>query len=168
MNDTAPTARAKPLTGRTVLLCLLAFFGVVVGVNMVMMMLAIRTLPGTEVDSAYRASVSFNREIAAAREQAALGWQVTARIEHAPDGRAHVNVEARDAHGAPLTGLAISARLQRPIDKRADRLLTLAERETGIYRGGAKDVAAGQWTLVVEAARANERVFLSRHRVFLK
>ena len=36
---------------------LVAFFGVVIGVNLVMMRLAIKTLPGTEVDSAYSASL---------------------------------------------------------------------------------------------------------------
>jgi nitrogen fixation protein FixH len=42
----------KPLTGRKVLAILIAFFGVVIGVNVAMMRLAISTLPGTEVDSA--------------------------------------------------------------------------------------------------------------------
>ena len=46
----------RPLTGRMVLLCLIAFFGTVIGVNMLMMKFAIDTLSGTEVDSAYRAS----------------------------------------------------------------------------------------------------------------
>ena len=42
----------KPLTGGKVLAMLIAFFGVVIGVNMIMMRLAIQTMPGTDVDSA--------------------------------------------------------------------------------------------------------------------
>jgi nitrogen fixation protein FixH len=168
MGETFPGVRTRPLTGRTVLVCLLAFFGVVIGINMVMTILAIRTLPGTEVDSAYRASVNFNAEIAAARAQAALGWQVTAHLERTPDGRVTIKVEGRDGHGAPLTGLAVSARLQRPTDKRADRLIALAERETGLYRGATDEVAAGQWDLIIEAGRAGGRQFLSRNRTALK
>jgi nitrogen fixation protein FixH len=160
--------RTRPLTGRAVLVCLLAFFGVVVVVNMLMMALAIRTLPGTEVDSAYRASVAFNGEIVSAREQAARAWQMAAQIEHAADGRTTVKVDARDARGSPLTGLTLAARLQRPTDKRADRHVRLAEQESGVYRGAADAIAAGQWDLVIEAARANERLFLSRQRVNLK
>jgi nitrogen fixation protein FixH len=156
------------LTGRTVFVCLLAFFGVVVGVNVILTVLAIRTLPGTEVDSAYRASVGFNVEIAAARAQAARGWQIAARIEHAPDGRAAVQVDARDAHGSPLTGLTLAVRLQRPTDKRADRNIDLAEGESGIYRGADDDIAPGQWDVVIEASRTGERLFLSRQRVVLK
>jgi len=48
-----PSVSPKPLTGAKVLFMLLAFFGVVIGVNMIMMRLAIQTLPGTDVDSAY-------------------------------------------------------------------------------------------------------------------
>jgi len=62
-----PTSiREKPLTGRKVLLILIAFFGVVIGVNVTMMRLAILTLPGTEVDSAYSASLGYEKEIRAA------------------------------------------------------------------------------------------------------
>ena len=43
---------------------MVAFFGVVIGVNIVMMRLAIQTLPGTEVDSAYSASLAYEKEIA--------------------------------------------------------------------------------------------------------
>jgi nitrogen fixation protein FixH len=168
MGDASFVTRGRPLTGRAVLICLLAFFGVVIGVNMVMTVLAIRTLPGTEVDSAYRASVGFNREIAAARAQTERAWQVTARIEHAPDGRVQLNVETRDPRGFPLTGLDVTARLQRPTDKRADQLLALAEHGSGLYRGALDAIAAGQWDLVIEAGRMDERLFQSRQRVNLK
>jgi nitrogen fixation protein FixH len=150
-----------------VLICLLAFFGVVVGANMVMMKLAIDTLPGTEVDSAYRASLSYKFEIEAARAQAARNWQITANVTRAVDGRAALRIEARDGSGAPITGTAFIARLARPADKRADRPIVLAERESGIYRGEAQDVPPGQWDLVIEADGNNGRLFLSKNRVVL-
>jgi nitrogen fixation protein FixH len=157
----------RPLRGRTVLAALLGFFGVVVGVNMIMMTLAIRTLPGTEVDSAYRASLRFNGEIEAAREQDARGWRIVAQVDRAADGHAAIRVEARDAQAAPLAGFDMTAQLQRPANKRGDRTAALVEREIGIYRGAAVDVAAGQWDLVIEAGRAGKRLFLSRNRLIL-
>ena len=157
----------KPLTGRTVLICLVAFFGVVVGVNMTMMKLAIDSLPGTEVDSAYRASLAFNAQIAAARDQDARKWRVAAHVERSPDGEARVQVDARDGNGAPVSGVVFSGRLARPIDKRADRAVALNERESGIFRGAVADVAPGQWDLIIEADRGGERLFLSRNRVVL-
>jgi len=161
-------AAARPLTGRAVLLCLLAFFGVVIGANMIMMKLAIDTLSGTEVDSAYKASLAYNAEIRAAHQQAARGWSVAVRAERSAIGAVGVRVEARDAVGVPLTGLTFSARLARPTDKRADRTAALAEREAGIYRGQILEVAPGQWDLVLEAERGGERLFLSRNRVILE
>jgi nitrogen fixation protein FixH len=55
----SPRRSGRPLTGRMVLIILLAFFGTVIGVNVTMMKLAIATLPGTEVDSAYSASIGY-------------------------------------------------------------------------------------------------------------
>ena len=63
------SASPKPLTGRKVLAMLIAFFGVVIGVNVTMMKLAILTLPGTDVDSAYTASLGYEKEIMAAHDQ---------------------------------------------------------------------------------------------------
>lgn len=157
----------KKLTGRTVLVCLLAFFGVVIGANLVMMKLAIDTLPGTEVDSAYGASLAFNADISAARAQERRGWRVNAHVERKADGIAVVAVEARDRAGAPLSGIGFTARLARPTDKRADRVVTLAERSSGAFRGTTSGVEPGQWDLVIEAAGNAGRLFLSTTRVIL-
>jgi nitrogen fixation protein FixH len=147
---------------------MLAFFGVVIGVNAVMIKLAIDTLPGTEVDSAYAASLSYNAEIRAAHDQDGRGWRVVGKVERSPDGAAAVRVEARDARNAPVSGVAFAARLSRPTDRRGDRTVALGEREAGLFAGRAFDVAAGQWDLVLEATNGSERVFLSRNRLTLQ
>ncbi|MFX4450820.1 FixH family protein, partial [Acinetobacter baumannii] len=87
-----PIATPRPLTGRAVLFCLIAFFGTVIGVNMLMMKLAIDTLPGTEVDSAYRASLAYKNEIQAADEQNRRSWKVEAHVERRADGAATVRL----------------------------------------------------------------------------
>jgi nitrogen fixation protein FixH len=157
----------KPLTGGKVLAMLIAFFGIVIGVNMTMMKLAILTLPGTEVDSAYTASLGYEKEIVAARDQNARHWQVDAHIQRGADGGATVQVEARDQSGRPMTGLKFQGRFERPTDKRADLLVELAEDGTGVYRGGAPSIAPGQWDLVIEGDQAGQRMFLSKNRVLL-
>src|SRR3954463_7253710 len=109
----------KPLTGTKVFLMLVAFFGVVIGVNATMMKLAIATLPGTDVDSPYAAGLTYDREISAAQDQAARTWQVSAHIERPAEGAATLRVDARDAKGQPMSGLKFGGRLERPTDKRA-------------------------------------------------
>jgi nitrogen fixation protein FixH len=156
------------LSGRTVLFSLIGFFGVVIGVNVTMMTLAISTMPGTEVESPYLAGIKYNAEIASARAQEARGWHLTSRVDRGSDGRAVVMIEARDRDGAPLAGLALSVKLARPTDQRADRAFTLGERTAGRYAGDAVDVAAGIWDLEVEADRGGERLFRSKNRITLE
>ncbi|MGY4327206.1 nitrogen fixation protein FixH [Bradyrhizobium sp. LB7.2] len=157
----------KPLTATKVFLMLVAFFGVVIGVNVTMAKLAIATLPGTDVDSPYAAGLTYDREISAAQDQVARKWQVNAHIERRADGAATLQVEARDAGGRPMTGLKFGGRLERPADKRADLPVELSEAGIGIYRGNAAAVAPGQWDLVIEGEARGMRVFLSRSRVIL-
>jgi nitrogen fixation protein FixH len=162
-----PSKTPRPLTGRMVLFYLVAFFGTVIGVNTAMMKFAIDTLSGTEVDSAYRASLAYEGEIAAARDQNRRNWKVDAHIERRADGVTMVRLDARDANGAPLSGLKFSGRLERPTDQRVDRAVELAESSIGIYRGSAADVLPGQWDLVIEGEARGARLFLSRNRVVL-
>ena len=157
----------KPLTGHVVLFMLIAFFGVVIGVNLIMMRLAIKTLPGTEVDSAYSASLAYEKEIATAREQTARNWKVSAHVERSGQGGATLQVEARDNTGRPVAGLTFEGRFERPTDRRADLSVTLAEVGIGIYRGSAAAIATGQWDLVLEGVSAGQRMFLSKNRVVL-
>jgi len=163
-----PTSiREKPPTGRKVLLILVGFFGVVIGVNVTMMRLAILTLPGTEVDSAYSASLGYEKEIRAARDQSARNWRVAAHLERAADGAALLQVEARDEGGRPVTGLKFSGTFERPTDKRADLAVALSEVGTGVYRGRLEAIAPGQWDLVLEGDGSAGRLFLSKNRVML-
>jgi nitrogen fixation protein FixH len=161
------SASPKPLTGRKVLFMLLAFFGVVIGVNLTMMKLASLTLRGTDVDSAYAASLAYEKEIAAARDQNARDWKIDAHLARNADGGTALEVEARDAGGKPLTGLKFTGRLERPTDRRADQVIALSEGTHGSYRGSGSAVGPGQWDLVLESEADGRRVFMSRNRVVL-
>jgi nitrogen fixation protein FixH len=164
MNQARPT---RPITGRMVFFAMVAFFGVVIGVNVVMMRLAIQTLPGTEVDSAYSASLAYQQEIATAHAQSARNWKVDAHVERSGQGGATLQVEARDNSGRPMSGLKFQGRFERPTDRRADQPIELAEVRIGIYRGNAETIAPGQWDLVLEGVARGQRLFLSRNRVVL-
>ena len=71
-HDTSAQDKGRPLTGRMVLAMLLAFFGVVIGVNIVMVRLASSTFSGIGDKNAYLAGISHNRTLAAARVQPAV------------------------------------------------------------------------------------------------
>jgi nitrogen fixation protein FixH len=159
---------ARPITGRFVLIAVVSFFAVVISVNVVMMRLAIATLPGTEVDSAYSAGLAYQKEIQAAQQQIDRNWKVDVHVERQQDGTARLNLGAKASDGKPLVGLAVFGRLERPIDRRADQAFDVSESGGGSYVGIARGVAPGQWDLVIEVDGDGRRLFLSRNRVVLK
>src|ERR1700742_773411 len=118
---------ARPITGRFVLIAVVSFFTVVISVNVVMMRFAIATLPGTEVDSAYSASLAYQKEIQEAQAQTVRNWKVDAHVERASDGTPPLVLEARAPDGKPLAGLSVFGRLERPTDRRADQAFDIGE-----------------------------------------
>ena len=157
--------RVRPVTGRMVLICLVAFFAVVSLANAVMIRAAVTTFGGVETASSYQAGLAFGREAAAARAQDERHWQVKAKVLPG-NGATTVEIDARDAEGRPLAGLEASARFAHPTDRRADQAVDLREPATGQFRGTA-GALAGQWDLVIEFSRDETRLFRSRNRVVL-
>jgi len=157
----------RPLTGRKVLMMIVAFFAVVFAANGLMMTLAIQTLPGTDVDSAYSASLAYENEIAAAHDQDARGWKVDAHVQRRTGAGAEVQVEVRDSRGLPVSGLRFQGRFERPTDRRADQAVELVATGDGIYFGDTAAIMPGQWDLVLEAITGGQRLFLSKNRILL-
>jgi nitrogen fixation protein FixH len=157
----------REITGRMVLICLIAFFAVVVGVNMIMVRAAISTFGGLETESSYKAGLAFGGEIAAAQAQEARHWQVAGKIFPASDGTTAVAINAQDAVGRPLTGLDAVVRLAHPTDRRLDHTLVMRENAPGQFRGTTAS-AMGEWDLVIELSRGEERLFRSRNRVSVR
>lgn len=158
--------RGRPLTGRTVFVCLSALFGIMIAANLLMVRVALSTFGGVETTSSYKAGLVFKREISAAEAQAGRAWKVDAHLARVPEGGAAVSVQARDAAGRPVAGLAAQARLAHPTDSRRDRQMALAEVAPGDYRGETEP-APGQWDLILDLLRDGERVFRSKTRVRL-
>jgi len=174
--DTSPVPlppwreRVKPreITGRMVLVCFLAFFGVIFAANAVLIHQALSTFGGVETESSYKAGQMFEREVAMAKAQDAQHWQVEAALTPAANGSARVQIIARDAAGTPLTGMDATVVFERPTDRRLDRTVVVHEDAPGRFGGSAEDVAAGQWDLVIELTRRGDRLFRSRSRVVLR
>jgi nitrogen fixation protein FixH len=164
--DADESCPIRPITGRFVLVCLIAFFAVISLVNGIMIRAAVTTFGGVETSSSYQAGLAYGREAAAAQAQNALRWQVKAAVQPTA-GNTLVDIDARDAEGVPLSGLQATALLSHPTDRRADRAVELSEDASGRFRGTAHRIA-GQWDLVIELSRGGERLFRSRNRVVLQ
>lgn len=163
----SPAASARELKGWMVFAFMIAFFGVVIGVNAFMAYAALSTFGGVDADSAYRAGQVFEYDVAMAKMQDAQRWQVEAKITRANDGTMLLDIAARDMTGAPLVGLTATAVLARPTDRRLDRAVSVRENAPGRYNGSIA-IPAGQWDLVIELARQGERQFRSKNRVIIR
>ena len=166
----APHAKQKQvriLTGRAVLLGLVAFFGVVFAVNGVLVRAAISTFGGVETTSSYKVGLQFGHEVVVAEHQDALHWQVSGKLTRDGAGQAVLDVTARDADGAPLAGLRADARLAPPADERLDHVSPVSPVAAGVFHGAAP-AQPGQWDLIVDLYRGDKRVFRSRSRISLR
>jgi len=166
MTDAIGGGGPRKVTGRMVLICLVAFFAVVTGVNAIMIAAAVSTFGGLETESAYQAGLAFARDRAAAAAQDSLHWQVKAKVSSVA-GATLVEVLANDDADRPLAGLQASARLAHPADKRADRVIVLHEDAPGRFQGRDASLS-GQWELIVELSRDRTRLFRSKNRIFLR
>ncbi len=158
---------ARKVTGTTVLLCFIGFFGIVATVNAIMMYAAITTFAGTETSSSYKAGLAYKQEAEAAAAQEALNWQVDGRIVRNPAGEAVLTVSVKDAKLAPVHGIDLTARLAHPLNARLDHDISLSRMADSGFRG-ATEADAGQWTLIIEVARAGKRVYRTKSRVVLQ
>ncbi|MCX2723600.1 FixH family protein [Roseibium salinum] len=156
------------ITGKTVLAWLLGFFGVVFAANGVFVYLAVGSFPGVVVDSSYEAGQSYNQEIAAAKAQEQLHWQVSSELVRVgPDG-ARLMITAADAGGGALYGLSVNALLRNPVQETADVKVRLAPDGGGRYVGEVDHVPAGNWMLILEIEQDGQRKFRSENRIFVK
>jgi len=158
----------KPITGRTVLVWLFGFFGVIFAANAVFLYLALGSFPGVVVESSYKAGQSYNQEIAAARVQADLNWQISSEIVRQTGAGGQLVVTAMDAGGNPLYGIELQASLMHPAHENADIDLILRADGGGRYVAEVDTLPPGNWNLILEIDQDGSRKFKSENRVFVK
>ena len=159
--------RPRELTGRAVLLWFLGFFAVVLAVNGVLVQAATSTFRGLETGSSYKAGLMFKQDVESAERQDTLHWQVDGKLARARSGQAVLEISARDPQGVALGGLTAQARLAHPADARLDHAFFLNRTGAGAFHGEAP-APPGQWELIVDLYRGDDRLFRSRSRVTLR
>src|SRR3974377_2630983 len=107
----ATAKRPRELTGRSVLVWLVAFFGVVLAVNAIMVKAATSTFGGVEVQSSYKAGLMFETEVARARAQDDLRWRVDGHLVRNAAGDAVLELRVREGQHKPATAVAHAATL---------------------------------------------------------
>ncbi|HWU04389.1 MAG TPA: FixH family protein [Novosphingobium sp.] len=146
---TANTPEFRPakapfrFTGRHMAAILVAFFGVVIVVNVYMATLASQTFSGVVVENSYDASQKFDTWLDEAAREKALGWQ--AKVERRADG--HVAVTMTDKAGASLSAdNVLSGEAWHPLGQEADRVVSFRRQADGSWLS-FDALPAGRWRL---------------------
>lgn len=138
MTDT-PTPRR--FTGRHMTSILVAFFAIVIAVNVTMARFAMATFGGKVVENSYVASQNYNRWLERADAQARLGWDAGVTL----DAGRHVLVTIRK-EGRSLEGVRASATVNHPVGRTAPVALGFEPAAGGRLRS-VEPLAVGRWRL---------------------
>ncbi len=130
---------------------LVAFFGVVVTVNIVMARAAIRTFGGTVVENSYVASQKYNQWLDKAEAQKAMGWTVNARLNEAR----HVSISASAAEGAALPGAAVEAVVRHPLGRVPETTMRFSKTDDTSWTS-TQPLPAGRWIVHLTVRRGGE------------
>lgn len=142
----------RKFTGTHMLMIVIAFFAVVISVNVVMARYALSTFGGTVVDNSYVAGQHFNGWLAKARKQEALGWKAT--VARTADDHIQVNATAS---GYPMVGVVVSAIAKHPLGRAPDIALRFVPVQGGAYRSD-RPLPAGRWQVHLNLRRGADEM----------
>jgi nitrogen fixation protein FixH len=151
----------RPLTGRTVLYAMLAFFGVIIAVNGTFLYFALSSFPGLSTEHAYEEGVAYNQTLALAARQNAAGWVSQVSFSQ-PET---INLTLTGPSGTGVGGLALEGLLMRPAHNRLDQKMPLVEVRPGQYRGVVSKALPGRWRLEVTARQNDEQIYFKVHEL---
>lgn len=137
----------REFTGRHMLAAMLAFFGVIIVVNLIMAGFATRTFGGKVVENSYVASQKYNGWLAEARAQRKAGWKGELTLD---SDRRPILVAAIGR--GPLAGATVTAVARHPVGRKDDIALGFEEIGPGVYRA-SESLPAGRWTLHFNASQ---------------
>lgn len=153
------------ISGRKVLVYLVAFFATVTAVNGVFIYQAVKTYPGLSAENAYRTGLAYNRVLAAAEAQRALGWRV--KLERARVGETDgLRLSLADRDGSPIQAPKAIAELRRPAHRGDDRRVDFAPVGPGIYAVALPEGTKGAWDVVILIERPDGGVYRAEHRLW--
>jgi len=158
----------REITGRTVLLSLIAFFGVVFLVNGIFYWFASDSWTGLSTEDAYRKGIAFNDELARADAQRLLGWTAETDYVSGVPGAGRLTFALRTEDGRPVRDRVVSATFRRPVAEGIDFSAVLNSDETGRYVADIAPPAPGQWDVRIEVGRPGAPPFLVETRIWSK
>ena len=117
------------IKGWHVLASLIAFFGLVIGVNTIFIVKATRTFPGMSVERPFEKGLRYNQTLKARQQTQQEGWAANFSLEDSNDVVVQFTNEA-----GPIDGLNVTVHLVWPGLPHQDQMLTLKPSGPGVYK----------------------------------
>ena len=158
----------KKLTGKHVLMMLIAFFGVMFAVNMVFVYMALDSFSGLSVDDAYKKGLSYNEEIKRQEAQASRGWQTGLSVSTLEGRKIVVALKVANEDGKMPADLMAFADISRPARQDLDRTMTMVPIQGG-FELETVLIEPGQWDLNIRLQGGGyETPYLLEKRIWVK
>ncbi len=153
------------LTGRHILIILVAFFGIILAVNIDLVIKAETTFSGEDEHNPYLQGLDFNDTLARRAEQARLGWQAGIIATRGAGNAITVQVDVQQKDGTPPPGLTLEGLLRHPSDAERDQALTFQSSGNGRFLATLPNVPNGVWNIEVHSTsqdpfEADKRIWL--------
>ncbi|KIC37917.1 FixH family protein [Leisingera sp. ANG-M7] len=144
--------REREFTGKHALMLFGGAFAVIIGVNIILAVNAVKTFPGLEVKNSYVASQEFDQRRSA---QEALGWSV-----YASSQGDQVKLEITDAEGVPVKVAKLTATLGRATHVQDDQKPEFTF--DGQAYVASADLGPGNWNIRMVARAKDGTEFTQR------
>ncbi|WP_315918611.1 FixH family protein [Mesorhizobium sp. SP-1A] len=149
-------------TGWHMLFVMVAFFGVVIAVNLTMATFARTSWTGLVVENTYVASQQFNRKAEEGRAQAALRWKGALTL-----AKGSIRYELSDASGNRIVPRAVTMAFRHPAYEAHDRTLQLEKGADGAFQSN-ETVRDGAWIVEIDADVGRDTPYRQVERVLVR
>lgn len=154
--------RKGEFTGWHMLAIMVAFFSVIIAVNLTMAFFAQSSWTGFVVENTYVASQQFNQKAAEGRAQAALGWRAELDIT---DGK--VIYRLVDSNGAGVAAQKVTAIFRRPASASDDQEVILIRQADGPFSARV-ELRDGLWIAEILSEVGTDRPYRDTRRLTLR
>jgi nitrogen fixation protein FixH len=144
-----------------------AFFGVVLAANGIMIVVALQTWPGLQTEHAYQRGLASEQALQTAAAQVALGWRVDLVFEQTGQRTGTIRLDLADRFGNTMPDARVRVAFVRPTHGGYDRQIDLPHYYGGRYLDRIELPLAGQWDLQVHVL-GPEGEYRVRQRIYLE
>ncbi|MEM9422032.1 MAG: FixH family protein [Pseudomonadota bacterium] len=156
------------LKGHHVLMAIIAFFGVIIAVNIVFVRLALDSFPGEQEKKSYLQGLNYNEVLAQRAEEEALGWKILLTRTPTSSGEGtSFELNIVDGDGDILPFLEVSGQLRRPTTDVGKVELVFSPLGGSRYRSTPIMVEAGAWDLTLVALEEGQEKLSAKTRLWI-